>query len=330
MRRRACRTRSTYFGVSVAAFQTQLAALSPVAPLAWNGNLADAADFHSLAMIAADQQSAIRWPASPISPSAPSPRGTTGSTLGENIFAFATNEGYGHAGFVTDWGYDDEDYNGAQLYPDWQTRGDGMQDPPGHRNNLISTSFTEIGISVIAESNPATEVGPNVVTQDLGNRFGYQAQFVGVVIGDADGDAFYDIGEGLAGVSVLLQRQGGGSYNTTSWSSGGWQLAVPAGTYTITFSGGGLAAPIVANAVIGSVNVKVDAIGTAGGRPRPDRGTRYAHRHRRSRHDRWPRRQRRDLGPRRQRRADRRHRGGRAGRRNGQRRFRASIMSPTW
>ena len=76
----------------------------------------------------------------------------------------------------------DEDYNGNQLFPDWRTRGDGMQDPPGHRNSLISSSFTEIGISVIAESDPATQVGPNVVTQDLGNRFGYQAQFVGVVM----------------------------------------------------------------------------------------------------------------------------------------------------
>ena len=253
----------TYFGVSVSALQAQLAAFDPVAPLAWNGNLADAADFHNQAMIDADQQT-HQAPGEPGLGQRATNAGYNWSTLGENVYAFSNDVAYGHAGFVIDWGYDAEDNNGGTLYPDWQTRGDGMQDPPGHRNNLMSANFTEIGISVVAESDPGTSVGPQLITQDLGNRFGYQAQFVGVVIDDADSDSFYDIGEGLGGVSVLLQRQGGGTYNTTTWSSGGWQLAVPAGTYTITFSGGGLAAPIVETATIGSVNVKVDGIGVSG------------------------------------------------------------------
>ncbi len=252
-----------YFGVSVSAFQTQLAALSPVAPLAWNDNLADAADFHNQAMIDADQQT-HQAPGEPDLGQRATNAGYNFSTLGENVFAFSTSEAYGHAGFVIDWGYDAEDFNGNELYPDWQTRGDGMQDPPGHRNSLINSGFTEIGISVIAENDPATQVGPQVVTQDLGNRFDYAAQFVGVVINDVDSDAFYDIGEGLSGVSILLERQGGGTYNTVSWSSGGWQAVVPAGTYTITFSGGGLTAPIVEAAVIGTINVKVDAIASGG------------------------------------------------------------------
>jgi hypothetical protein len=63
---------------------------------------------------------------------------------------------------------------------------------------------------VVAEGDLGTDVGPQLITQDLGSRFGYQAQFVGVVINDADGDNFYDIGEGLSGVSVQLERQGGG------------------------------------------------------------------------------------------------------------------------
>ncbi len=252
-----------YFGVSVSAFSSQLAALSPVAPLAWNGNLADAADFHTQAMINADEQT-HQAAGEPGLGQRATNAGYDWNALGENIFAFADTPEYGHAGFVIDWGYDTEDFNGGVRYDDWQTRGDGMQDPPGHRNSMMNAGFTEIGISVMAESDPATQVGPNLVTQDLGSRFGYQAQFVGVVINDADGDAFYDVGEGLGGVSVLLERSGGGSYSTTSWSSGGWQLAVPAGSYTITFSGGGLAAPVVESAVLGSVNVKVDAIGAPG------------------------------------------------------------------
>ena len=46
-----------YFGVSLNAFYSQLAVSTPVAPLAWNGLLADAAYGHNQAMIAADEQS---------------------------------------------------------------------------------------------------------------------------------------------------------------------------------------------------------------------------------------------------------------------------------
>ena len=45
-----------FFGVSLSALEAQLAAYASVAPLAWNGNLADAADFHNQAMIDADMQ----------------------------------------------------------------------------------------------------------------------------------------------------------------------------------------------------------------------------------------------------------------------------------
>lgn len=45
-----------YFGVDLALFREQLAAYDPVAPLAWNGLLADAALGHSQLMIDQDTQ----------------------------------------------------------------------------------------------------------------------------------------------------------------------------------------------------------------------------------------------------------------------------------
>lgn len=45
-----------YFGVDLALFREQLAAYDPVAPLAWNGLLADAAPGHSRLMIDQDTQ----------------------------------------------------------------------------------------------------------------------------------------------------------------------------------------------------------------------------------------------------------------------------------
>ncbi len=259
----------TFFGVNMTALQNQLNSLTAAAPLAWNSNLTDAARTHNAAMIAADTQS-HQLPGEPGLSARVEAAGYTGwSNLGENIYAYSSSAFFGHAGFVVDWGYDDEDFDGqGNLLPDWKTRGDGIQDPAGHRINLMSANFTEIGIGITIETDPATDVGTHVTTHDLGNRFNYQAQFLGVIINDTDNDDFYDVGEGMGGITVTL-TSGSNSYSTTSWDSGGWQITVPAGNYTITFSGGSLSGTISRSATLGTVNVKIDveaadAAGTGG------------------------------------------------------------------
>jgi uncharacterized protein YkwD len=250
-----------YFGVSTSAFRSQLATLTAAAPLAWNGNLADAASLHSQAMIAADEQSHQLAGELSLSQRAQAAGYTNWRSLGENIYAYARDVVEGHAAFVIDWGFDDIDYTAGQLLPNFRTLGDGMQDELGHRVNMMNSTFTEVGISVLAEGNSATEVGPKVITQDFGTTFGAKPQFVGVVIDDLDKDGFYDIGEGQAGVTLSFTRAGGGATVTaTSWTSGGFQLALDAGTYTITATGAALAAPIVTTATIGSVNVHLTLI----------------------------------------------------------------------
>jgi len=230
-----------FFNVDLTLFAQQMAAFSAVAPLAWSNALEDAAAFHSAQMIATDTQS-HQVPGEPGLLQRTANAGYTGpSTLGENIFAYTESVIYGHAGFVIDWGFGPG----------------GMQSPAGHRNSLMSANFTEIGIDITAEANPATDVGPLVVTQDLGNRFAYVPQVLGVVFGDGDSDGFYDAGEGRGGVTVTLSGTPG-TFNTTTWSSGGYQIAVPQGTYTLTFSGGGLVTPRTAQATLGATNVKVD------------------------------------------------------------------------
>ncbi|MEZ5742979.1 MAG: CAP domain-containing protein [Sphingomonadaceae bacterium] len=247
-----------FFGVDMSAFQSQMAVYSARAPYAWNDALASAAHDHSALMIAEDTQSHQLPGEAGLSTRFVAAGYNNWSNIGENIYAFSNTVIYGHAGFVIDWGYDDEDFDANdQRYTDWQTLGDGMQDPPGHRNSLMSTTFTEIGIDITEENNSGTQVGPLVITQDLGTRFNYQAQFVGVVIDDLDNDDFYDIGEGLGGVTVTLTGTSG-TYTTSTWASGGWQIAVPAGTYDIEFSGGSLTGTIETTGVLGSVNVKID------------------------------------------------------------------------
>ncbi|RKF14046.1 hypothetical protein D6850_12795 [Roseovarius spongiae] len=256
----------SYFGVDLAALSAQLGALPAVAPLAWNDNLSVSAETHSQRMIDEDTQS-HNLPGEPSLRDRVADAGYTGwSGISENIYAFSKDALHGHAGFVIDWGYDDADYSNGDgtgtLLSDWQTRGDGIQDPAGHRNALMNAGRTEIGIGVIQDTDPGTNVGEYVTTQHLGARHAYAPQFVGVVIDDADADGFYDIGEGMGGVTVTL-TSGGVTLSTTTWAAGGWQIAAPAGTWTITFSGGGLTADVVTTATIGADNVKVDAFNPA-------------------------------------------------------------------
>jgi hypothetical protein len=230
-----------FFGVDTALFTQQLAALSAAAPLAWNSNLNDAAAAHSAAMIAADMQSHQVPGEDSLGPRVTA-AGYSFASLGENIYAFASSPNFAHAGFVVDWG----------------PGTGGMQTPAGHRDNLINAGLSEIGIDMTHEDNPATSVGPLVVTQDLGRRFSYAPQLVGVAFADADGDQFYDAGEGSGGVTVTATGLAG-TFTTATWASGGYELAVPAGSYSVTFSGGGLTGSYTTAATMAAANVEVDA-----------------------------------------------------------------------
>src|SRR5207244_223763 len=80
--------------------------------------------------------------------------------------------------------------------------------------------------------------------------------FVGVVFGDKDGDKFYTPGEGLAGVKITFKRNSDGKVWTAyTFGSGGYRIAVNAGTFTVTASGGSLTTSITkTNIHIGSDN----------------------------------------------------------------------------
>jgi uncharacterized protein YkwD len=259
-----------WFGTDPAAFRAQMAGFAAVAPLAWNAALAQAAETHTLAMIAADEQS-HQVPGEATLGSRITAAGYTGwSSVSENVYAYSDDPLYAHAGFVIDWGYDDADWSGGTLRRDWQASGDGMQDAAGHRLALLRAATTEAGFAMLAETDPGTAVGPFLVTQNFGTRHAYQPQLLGVVIRDGDGDAFYDIGEGMGGVTVTATGAAG-SFSTTTWASGGYQMVLPQGSYTVTFQGGGLTAPVTLAVTMGRANVKLDARADQAGNGDPDR-----------------------------------------------------------
>ena len=221
-----------FFGVNGATLQNQFAGLAPTAPLAWNENLGLAARLHSDAMIAADSQS-HQLPGEPDLAARATASGYTGySIVGENIYAYSTSAIEAHAAFMIDWG------------------AGGIQSPPGHRENIMRTTFREIGVGIKSDNNSGTVVGPLVVTQDFGARFASGAIILGTAYNDNDHDNFYSVGEGLATLLVSV-----GASSVTSSSSGGFSLLPGVtGDRTVTFSGAGIAGTASASLTLSSTS----------------------------------------------------------------------------
>jgi len=231
-----------FFDVDATLLLQQWNQLRPVAPLAWNSDLRDAALGHNQQLINADEQSHQVDGEAPLGERVANAGYTPLRRVTENVYAFAEDPIHGYAGFVIDWG----DGPG------------GIQDPAGHRDNYMDPGVREVGISVVTETNPATFVAPTLVTQNFGRRSGYESQLVGVVYADSNQNGIYDAGEGRSNVQIDVVGTEG-TFSTTTMSAGGYQLVLPPGTYQVTASGPSIAgAIIVDNVAKGSPNLKVD------------------------------------------------------------------------
>ena len=233
-----------YFGTSESVAKSQVAGITSAAPVAWNTSLAQSAETHNDLMITYDQQS-HNLPGEPNLLTRIDNAGFSlfaqGGTAGENVYAFSENILHSHAGFYIDWG------DGPN----------GIQNPVGHRDVILSKTYTQVGVAVRSVPGGNT-VGPLSVTQHFAYSPAESGPFIlGVAINDIDNDDFYDIGEGLGGVRVTATG-GGRTFTTTTWDSGGYSLKVASGsTYTVTFSGNGV--DFSTNVTVGSENIAVDA-----------------------------------------------------------------------
>jgi hypothetical protein len=213
-----------YFGVDGNLLRSQWNTLLPVAPLAWNESLYNAAHSHNAAMIAAQSQE-HQLPGEPNPGQRMTNAGYNWSSYGENIFAYAKTPLEAHAGFAIDWG-------GSVG---------GMQSPPGHRINIMTATHREAGIAINSFSQPGVFFGPLVVTEDFATRSTIGNPFVvGAVWTDADHNGWYNAGEGLGGVTIEFTKTGSPTISVTSMSAGGYQVQLANGTYTAKAHGGGL------------------------------------------------------------------------------------------
>jgi hypothetical protein len=231
----------TFWGVNVTVLQNDFAAIPAKPPAAFDVRLYNAAKAHSDYLISIDSQThngqqqrvdaaSFEW-----------------QSWAGIVFSYSDHTVYGHAGFNIDWG----------------SGPNGMQDPPGHRNAIMSVSgnYTNVGYAVVAESNPNTDVGPQVITGNFcyantGFADHYNRFIVGTAWEDTNSNNQYDPGEGLAGVTVMPDK---GTYFAVTGNSGGYAIPILANdTYTVTFSGGDLSDTITRAVTIGSSSVLLD------------------------------------------------------------------------
>ena len=218
----------TYWGVDTGVLRSAFAAIPARPPAAFDARLYAAAKAHSDYVISVDRQThdgQLDLVAA---------SGFKYQYWAGIVFAYSEYSVYGHAGFNIDWG--------VGPY--------GMQDPPGHRKAIMSlidnapaaVFYSNVGYAVVSETNPSTQVGPQVIAGNLayantGYPDLYNVFIVGTVWEDTNGNGRYDPGEGVAGVTVMPD---GGTYYAVTGIAGGYAIPVGNGTYTVTFSGGDL------------------------------------------------------------------------------------------
>ncbi len=137
---------------------------------------------------------------------------------------------------------------------------DNLWDSDGHQQNFMSDVWSEIGVGY-DHGDYLGYAGSTFATEMFSDRG--ETYLTGVVIEDADGDDFYDIGEGQGDVRITA-FDGENSYATATWDAGGYTLALPPGTYRVVFEGGDLDTPYETDVTIGDENVKLDVIDQGG------------------------------------------------------------------
>ena len=215
----------TYFGVDLNMMKSEFAAIPGAPPLAPHASLTIAARGHSQWMLTTGSQAHNETDPDNTPWDRFTAAGYEFSNLnaGENINAYAKSVWHGHAGLEVDWGY---------------SLG-GMQDPRGHRDTIHNPDLREIGVGVVMGTNSTVNpaAGPQLVTQDFGTRYSSPNLGTGVAYYDLNANNFYDIGEGISGLTVNMN--GTTTYCTTA-AGGGWVVPAPstsAATRTMTFSG---------------------------------------------------------------------------------------------
>jgi len=230
-----------YYGVNLSQTLQTIASSQAQPPLAWNAELAQAAQAHGQDMATNGFQSHNGSDGS-TPPQRIAAAGYTNSTIsGENVYAYADSVDQAMEAFLLDWGVSDA----------------------GHRTNIMQPgvasqdAYRDVGIGLV-NTNGSNSTGPLVVTQDFGTLPNEQAQVVGVAFNDTQGTGSYQPGEGVGNVQITAVNLTTGAVSSTqTWDAGGYELALAPGNYQLIASQNDQV--ISSSSIqIGSVNVEQD------------------------------------------------------------------------
>ncbi|MDY0171020.1 MAG: FG-GAP-like repeat-containing protein, partial [Thermoguttaceae bacterium] len=220
----------------------------PKQPLAFSLHLIGAAQDHSEWMLATDTFSHT---------------GEGGSSPGDRMAA----AGYS---FVPPWGLAENiawqgttgTFDPVEFTADIH---EGLYGSPGHRENQMDAAFREVGVGLAdGPFTPADTTWNALIGTENFAYSGNTVFLTGAVYDDTLvlANQFYTPGEGLGGVTIEAVRSPDQQvFSTETWTSGGYTLAVPSGTYTVTATGGAFGGPIVhQNVFVDTQNVKIDFV----------------------------------------------------------------------
>jgi len=231
-------------GVDWEMFSREMKALKPQQPLVFNLQLLDAARKHSLYMIHnglthVEEAGKTGFVAAQCDERCKK-AGYAGGPGGENCFAESHGPLDSHVGFVVDFG---------------QGPG-GMQPKRGHRKLMIG-DFREVGPGGVSFGKDRFSVTHN---------FGFGAKHIridgvaiysrfagGVTYIDANGNAFYDVGEGIG--QVVIRSSTGATFLT--WKSGAYVLELQ-GREAVTMTAELAGERVTKSFPAGADNIKFD------------------------------------------------------------------------
>ena len=138
----------------------------------------------------------------------------------------------------------------------------GLIESVGHRVNMMSTTWREIGAGI--RYGIFTREGSNFQSIMAGTLFGNRGgdSFItGVAITDfISANNFYDVGEGIGNATITVVNVQTSEVQTVqTGGSGGYSIQLPNGIYDVTATGNNISRPLTVRGVlVDDANVKVD------------------------------------------------------------------------
>lgn len=229
-----------FANVNANTLRGELRALTPTHPVAWNEAIRDFTVAHNAQMVASKSQfhSNTIQRRQALLDAGVDLRIVAGEVINsENVFGFGKSPLHIFAAYVIDW---------QQGGPG------GMIAGRPHRRAIINPDFEQAGHAI---SSAGGGFGPRVNSQVLANIENPPVMVTGAIFEDDNNSRRYDAGEGLSSVQFVFEGEAG-TFRTTGFSHGGYQIELPPGIYAATATGGGMRyTQRMANIVVGNVNV---------------------------------------------------------------------------